>query len=78
MLFVEFLLVQESLFRMFWAYGAMFIDENDFLNFFCLIFIVIHKCIASGAKLSFVSVCQIFTGCKLLKLNFFVLKRGPN
>ena len=42
-------------FRIFWTFVAIFIDKKDFLNFFRLIFIVIHICIASDAKLSFVS-----------------------
>ena len=32
--FVEFLIVQAILFRIFWAFVAVFIDKNDFLNFF--------------------------------------------
>ena len=32
--FVEFLIVQAIFFRIFWAFVAVFIDKNDFLNFF--------------------------------------------
>ena len=50
-------MVQAILFRIFWAFVAIFDDKNDFLNF-RLIFIVNHICIANGAKFSFASVYQ--------------------
>ena len=48
--------MQAVFFRIFWFFFAVFVDKNDFLIFFRLIFIFILICIAIGAKLSFASV----------------------
>ena len=52
--FVEFLMVQLILFRIFWDFVAIFIDKNDSVNFlqsgvFVLLLIIVRKaCVTIG------------------------------